>query len=495
MITPKDIELCEKVFRISGNSNANKRKVGAIIYDETTEKKLIHGYNTRYEENLDCENSDGETFEDVIHAEEYAIMQALTNNVNINGKTLYCTYSPCMNCCKLIIQSGIKRVVYVNQHKTNFTEPAVKGGLAPIDFLKKYKVNVERCEQLVHLNQHEKENAIIVHHDTDNDGKMSGWLLSRIYPDAKRFGYNYQKHSKWMDEKDVTTYIFGDITPHLDWVKNNIERIHLGEIKVIIYDHHADRKKQIDVVDVDSDIYWDYVHNIGACEIILQSHSTTLRQMCDEKDMNFNILKKICYYLALYDVWAFTKPQYKHILNEILGFDIYMKDNGFAYNDFEMEINRCLALKNHFINLMSNHRLEILKDKVLRSNMGMIQKGMYYGTEVCDVFLFQGHLKNYWIENQIHEYCMDRFGKEPDFLISYNIRLEEGIITFSLRSRTLSALKLAKHIAGDNAGGHPNASGMSLPLNVGFEFIKYVSNHIDNIFVDDGELVEDVLSL
>lgn len=64
-----------------------------------------------------CENNDGKTFSFVIHAEANAISKLAASANSSNGATLYCTLSPCIECAKLIVQSGIKRVVYIEQFK------------------------------------------------------------------------------------------------------------------------------------------------------------------------------------------------------------------------------------------------------------------------------------------------------------------------------------------------------------------------------------------
>ena len=59
-----------------------------------------------------CESSEGVTFPYVLHAEANAITKVARSNNSSDGSTLYVTASPCMECSKLIIQSGIRRVVF-----------------------------------------------------------------------------------------------------------------------------------------------------------------------------------------------------------------------------------------------------------------------------------------------------------------------------------------------------------------------------------------------
>jgi len=58
-----------------------------------------------------------ETKREVLHAESNAILKAAKTGVSTNGSTLYLTMSPCIDCSKLIIQSGIKRVVYLEEYR------------------------------------------------------------------------------------------------------------------------------------------------------------------------------------------------------------------------------------------------------------------------------------------------------------------------------------------------------------------------------------------
>ena len=93
------------------NSYCERRKVGAILVKD----KMImsDGYNGTPAgfENV-CEDSDGVTKPYVLHAEANAITKVARSNNSSEGSTLYITASPCLECSKLIIQSGIRRVVF-----------------------------------------------------------------------------------------------------------------------------------------------------------------------------------------------------------------------------------------------------------------------------------------------------------------------------------------------------------------------------------------------
>lgn len=98
------------------NSYCKRRQVGALIVKD---KMIISdGYNGTPcgFENI-CEDEDGTTKPYVLHAEANAITKIACSNNNSKDATLYVTASPCIECAKLIIQAGIKRVVYSEKYR------------------------------------------------------------------------------------------------------------------------------------------------------------------------------------------------------------------------------------------------------------------------------------------------------------------------------------------------------------------------------------------
>ncbi|MBO7280983.1 MAG: dCMP deaminase family protein [Bacteroidaceae bacterium] len=98
------------------NSYCQRRKVGALIVKNNM--IISDGYNGTPSgfENV-CEDEDGLTKPYVLHAEANAITKIARSNNNSDGATLYVTASPCIECAKLIIQAGIKRVVYAEKYR------------------------------------------------------------------------------------------------------------------------------------------------------------------------------------------------------------------------------------------------------------------------------------------------------------------------------------------------------------------------------------------
>lgn len=98
------------------NSYCIRRKVGALIVKD---KMIISdGYNGTPSgfENI-CEDENNVTKPYVLHAEANAITKIARSNNSSDGATLYVTAAPCIECSKLIIQSGIKRVVYGEHYR------------------------------------------------------------------------------------------------------------------------------------------------------------------------------------------------------------------------------------------------------------------------------------------------------------------------------------------------------------------------------------------
>ena len=93
------------------NSYCKRRQVGALLVKN--QMIISDGYNgtpSGFENNCEDENNQSKPY--VLHAEANAITKVARSNNSSEGATLYVTASPCIECSKLIIQSGIKRVVY-----------------------------------------------------------------------------------------------------------------------------------------------------------------------------------------------------------------------------------------------------------------------------------------------------------------------------------------------------------------------------------------------
>ncbi len=131
----KQYELDKRYIRMAGiwaeNSYCQRRKVGALIVKE---KMIISdGYNGTPSgfENV-CEDENNVTKPYVLHAEANAITKIARSGNSSAGATMYVTAAPCIECAKLIIQAGIRRVVYSEQYR-------LEDGL---DLLRRAKIEV-----------------------------------------------------------------------------------------------------------------------------------------------------------------------------------------------------------------------------------------------------------------------------------------------------------------------------------------------------------------
>lgn len=117
------------------NSYCKRRQVGALVVKD--QMIISDGYNGTPSgfENV-CEDGNNVTHPYVLHAEANAITKLARSSNNSEGSTLYITDSPCIECAKLIIQAGIKRVVYAREYR--LTDGA--------DLLRQAGIEVERIQ-------------------------------------------------------------------------------------------------------------------------------------------------------------------------------------------------------------------------------------------------------------------------------------------------------------------------------------------------------------
>lgn len=117
-------------------SYCQRKKVGALIVKDRM--IISDGYNGTPSgfENF-CEDDEGYTKWYVLHAEANAILKVAASTQSCTGATLYITLSPCKECSKLIHQSGVKRVVFIQEYSDT----------SGLDFLRKAGVSVEQISE------------------------------------------------------------------------------------------------------------------------------------------------------------------------------------------------------------------------------------------------------------------------------------------------------------------------------------------------------------
>ena len=119
----------------AGNSYCRRRQVGALLVKDRM--IISDGYTGTPSgfENI-CEDESGATKPYVLHAEANAISKVAKSGNSSDGATLYVTASPCIECAKLIIQAGIKRVVYKDEYRLT----------DGIDLLRRAGIEVEKVD-------------------------------------------------------------------------------------------------------------------------------------------------------------------------------------------------------------------------------------------------------------------------------------------------------------------------------------------------------------
>jgi len=126
-----DQQKLDKVYiniakEVSTLSHCQRSKVGAVLVKGGN--IIAFGYNGTPAGMDNCCERDNVTVPEVIHAEMNAILKAARSGYAVEGAQLYLTLSPCVDCAKLILQSGIKRVLYLEQYRKT----------DGIDFLKQF---------------------------------------------------------------------------------------------------------------------------------------------------------------------------------------------------------------------------------------------------------------------------------------------------------------------------------------------------------------------
>ena len=117
------------------NSYCKRRQVGALLVKDRM--IISDGYNgTPSGFENQCEDENGVTKPYVLHAEANAITKVAKSGNSSEGATLYVTASPCLECSKLIIQSGIRRVVYKDEYRLN----------DGVDLLRRAGIEVEKVD-------------------------------------------------------------------------------------------------------------------------------------------------------------------------------------------------------------------------------------------------------------------------------------------------------------------------------------------------------------
>jgi dCMP deaminase len=119
--------------RFAQLSSAKRLQVGAVVVQDN--RIVSIGYNGMPSGwTNECENDDGKTKDEVIHAEANAILKLARDGERGTGASLFCTHAPCIQCAKLIYGSGINSVYYRNTYRDELG----------LEFLKKCNIDVTK---------------------------------------------------------------------------------------------------------------------------------------------------------------------------------------------------------------------------------------------------------------------------------------------------------------------------------------------------------------
>lgn len=141
MVSDKQLKYDRAYLRMAQEwaklSYCQRKQVGSLIVKDNM--IISDGYNGTPSGHTNCcEDDNGETHWFVLHAEANAILKVAKSTQSSSDATLYITLSPCKECSKLIIQSGIKRVVYFIEYKDT----------SGVDFLRDYGIDVVHITEI-----------------------------------------------------------------------------------------------------------------------------------------------------------------------------------------------------------------------------------------------------------------------------------------------------------------------------------------------------------
>lgn len=115
----------ELAMRVANFSYCKRKQVGAVFVKDDV---ICIGYNgTISGRENNCEDSQGETLPDVLHAESNMLSKIMNTTITSTGGTVYCTFSACVSCSKMLIQAKIKRFVYMDTHSDQYGLELMRG--------------------------------------------------------------------------------------------------------------------------------------------------------------------------------------------------------------------------------------------------------------------------------------------------------------------------------------------------------------------------------
>ncbi len=144
----KDKEYMKYAHTLSSQANCIKGKVGAILVKNN--KIIAEGVNsvpngitpcteeTCIRKKLKLKSGENQELCFVVHAEQNTLLDALEKKIDVKNSTLYVTKQPCIICAKMLINAGIKRIVYLQAYPDQYSE----------QLLKEANIKVEQLEEI-----------------------------------------------------------------------------------------------------------------------------------------------------------------------------------------------------------------------------------------------------------------------------------------------------------------------------------------------------------
>lgn len=133
-------------IKLSSTANCIKGKVGAVLAKDGN--IIAEGVNsvpkgitpcteeTCLRKKLKLKSGENQELCFVVHAEQNALIDALNNSINVKDSVLYVTKQPCIICAKMLINAGIKRIVYLKEYPDNYSESLLKEAGIKIEKIK-----------------------------------------------------------------------------------------------------------------------------------------------------------------------------------------------------------------------------------------------------------------------------------------------------------------------------------------------------------------------
>ena len=454
----KTVELKDWILyelrNIKEQSKSNKHKVGALVLSNDFEilsygcnKSIVHSSNN-------CE-IDNTTLLETTHAEENAVIQALINKTNKIGSKIVITDFPCVNCLRLIIQSGIKEIYVTNEFKEDHYSEFIEKqndykSLFDICSELNISIYLQKQDNLFYkVNYMSESTNVLIFEQNDIDDFICRYLFEKYFP------INIQERSNcnrryWKGNEHV---YFVNCFPTESWIKEINEKY--PNIKISVFSNNPNSsnlqvyKLHYNCDMTTPDICIKYLESIGIkvnknlLKLIKITNESNLDSMSNDAINVLEYLKTFTFssYIIFEDLFdrISVKPE---ILERITEIGYYLK----------------VKREAEALNILNNFKLKTNSDNTL------IQ------------LLFEGSL-NYYNEKYLERTFSDKTNdKKPNIrIVSFKFNLKENTITFAIKSimRNPNKAHSAKYLAEIHGGyGNDESASFTLDYSEGLIFIK-----------------------